>query len=202
MTIEHVEQQEFAQEAAREINFGLAEEIARKTGNPVLACFQCRKCTNGCPLTFAMDYYPDQIIRLIILGQEDEALKSRTIWVCSSCETCTTRCPNGIDIAGVMDYLKQEAHKRGLVSPKENWNYAFHKVFLDNVLKNARVHEPKILSDYLFKSGAWKRKLEDGSIWRDVKLGLFLLRNRRMRLFPHRVPLNGYSVSHESSRMN
>jgi heterodisulfide reductase subunit C len=180
------------QESPKEINFFLAEEITRETGNPILSCFQCRKCTNGCPLTFAMDYYPDQIIRLIILGQEEEALNSRTIWVCSSCETCTTRCPNGIDIAGVMDYLKQKAHKRGLVNYKNNPSYAFQKVFLDNVLKNGRVHEPKILSDYLFKSGAWKQKLEDGSIWRDVKLGLFLLRNRRMRLFPPKFKTNGH----------
>ncbi len=172
------------------INFQLAEEIYRETGNLILACFQCRKCTNGCPLTFAMDYYPDQIIRLIILGQEKEALASKTIWVCSSCETCTTRCPNGIDIAGTMDYLKQKAHKRGLVDFKNNQSYAFQRVFLENAIKHGRIHEPKILADYLWKSGTWKQKLEDGSMWRDVKLALFLLRNRRMRLFRER-PKNG-----------
>lgn len=189
MIEERVDQ--ISQEMPREINFSLAEEISKETGNPILSCFQCRKCTNGCPLTFAMDYYPDQIIRLIILGQEDEALRSRTIWVCSSCETCTTRCPNGIDIAGVMDYLKQKAHKQGIVSLRDNWSYAFHRVFFENVIKNGRVHEPKILTDYLLKSGAWKQKLEDGSLWRDVKLGLFLLKNRRMRLLPSRVSLDG-----------
>ncbi len=170
--------------AYREVNFKIAEEIYQKTGNPILSCFQCRKCTNGCPLTFAMDYYPDQIIRLLILGQEEEALKSKTIWVCSSCNTCTTRCPNGIDIAGVMDYLKQKAFKLGLVDFKTNASYAFQRVFLEDVLKRGRVHEPKILTDYLIKTEAWKKKLEDGSIWNDVKLGIFLLRNKRMKLFP------------------
>ncbi|MCX7823079.1 MAG: 4Fe-4S dicluster domain-containing protein [Syntrophobacterales bacterium] len=198
MMAEYVQRQEVIQDVPREINFSLAEEIFRETGNPVLSCFQCRKCTNGCPLTFAMDYYPDQIIRLIILGQEEEALRSRTIWVCSSCETCTTRCPNGIDIAGVMDYLKQKAHKQAVVSHKDNWSYAFHRVFFENMLKNGRVHEPKILADYLLRSGAWKQKLESGSLWRDVKLGLFLLRNRRMRLFPSRVNINGHTVGTEA----
>ncbi|MFP5213023.1 MAG: heterodisulfide reductase, partial [Acidobacteriota bacterium] len=44
-------------------------------------CFQCRKCSNGCPASFAMDLYPDQIIRLALLGQKDEILRSRTLWV-------------------------------------------------------------------------------------------------------------------------
>src|SRR3990172_12582159 len=83
---------------------------------PVDACYQCKKCSSGCPLTFAMDLLPDRVIRLAILGQEEMLLQSRTIWVCSSCETCTTRCPNGIDIAGVMDWLKEEALRRGCAS--------------------------------------------------------------------------------------
>ena len=62
------------------------------------ACFQCRKCTNGCPVTFAMDLYPDEVIRMVILGQRDTVLSCRTIWVCAACETCTTRCPNEVKI--------------------------------------------------------------------------------------------------------
>jgi heterodisulfide reductase subunit C len=108
----------------------LAERLAGLTS--VAACYQCKKCSSGCPLTFAMDFYPDQVIRLALLGQEDTVLSCRTIWVCSSCETCTTRCPNQIDIAGVMDWLKEEALRRGLASPQPEVT-RFHQTFLDTV---------------------------------------------------------------------
>ena len=73
------------------------------------ACFQCRKCTNGCPVTFAMDLYPDEVIRMVIIGQRETVLRCRTIWVCAACETCTTRCPNKVKIAELMDSLKEMA---------------------------------------------------------------------------------------------
>ena len=97
----------------------------------VTSCFQCRKCSSGCPLSFAMDLFPDQVIRLALLGQEDQVLGSRTIWVCSGCETCTSRCPNGIDIAGVMDWLKGEAARRGQAVEAEV--AAFHRLFLESI---------------------------------------------------------------------
>ena len=87
-------------------------------------CFQCRKCTNGCPASFAMDLFPDQIIRLAILGQTAEVLQSRTIWVCASCETCSTRCPNGVRIAELMDYFKELAVKPGSVRPTHDCGIA------------------------------------------------------------------------------
>src|SRR4030042_4671501 len=110
----------------------LQERLATALPVSVAACFQCKKCSAGCPLTFAMDLLPDQVIRLALLGQEEELLKCRTIWVCSSCGTCTTRCPNEIDIAGVMDWLKEEALKRGKTIPQPEVA-AFHRFFLDTV---------------------------------------------------------------------
>ena len=92
----------------------------------VSSCYQCRKCSGGCPLTFAMDLLPDRVIRLALLGQEDLVLNSRTIWVCSSCYTCSTRCPNDIDIAKVMDWLRQTA-LREAVAPAEKEVPIFHR---------------------------------------------------------------------------
>ena len=109
-----------------EPSFSLAERLAGLTS--VSACYQCKKCSAGCPLTFAMDFYPDQVIRLALLGQEAQVLGCRTIWVCSSCETCTTRCPNNIDIAGVMDWLKEAAISSGQASPQPQVT-RFHQTF-------------------------------------------------------------------------
>ena len=131
--------------------WSLAERLAGLTN--VSACYQCKKCSAGCPLTFAMDFYPDQVIRLALLGQEDQVLGCRTIWVCSSCETCTTRCPNNIDIAGVMDWLKEEAIASGQASPQPGVT-RFHQTFLDTVrLAGGRLSEPLLLGLYQWRRG-------------------------------------------------
>jgi heterodisulfide reductase subunit C len=68
----------------------LLETVEARSGESVSRCYQCRKCTNGCPLVFAMDWMPNQVMRAIQLGLEKEILASQTIWVCASCQTCTT----------------------------------------------------------------------------------------------------------------
>ena len=64
-----------------------------------------------------MAYGPDQILRLVELGEEDRLLSSHDIWLCAGCQTCGTRCPNDIDIAGVMDALRQIAVAAGARAP-------------------------------------------------------------------------------------
>jgi heterodisulfide reductase subunit C2 len=164
----------------------LAERLAGLTS--VSACYQCKKCSGGCPLTFAMDFHPDQVVRLALLGQEDQVLGCRTIWVCSGCETCTTRCPNGIDIAGVMDWLKEEALRQGYASPQPGVT-RFHQTFLDAVrLAGGRLSEPLLLGLYQVKSGATLEKLKSGALAADLRLGWELARRGRLvpRL-PHRL---------------
>jgi heterodisulfide reductase subunit C len=164
----------------------LAERLAGLTS--VSACYQCKKCSAGCPLTFAMDFYPDQVIRLALLGQEDQVLGCRTIWVCSSCETCTTRCPNQIDIAGVMDWLKEEAIKRSQASPQPGVT-RFHQTFLDTVrLAGGRLSEPLLLGLYQWRRGGLLGELKSGALAEDLRLAWELARRRRLvpRL-PHRL---------------
>ena len=156
----------------------LAERLAAMT--TVSACYQCKKCSAGCPLTFAMDFYPDQVIRLALLGQEDTVLGCRTIWVCSACETCTTRCPNQIDIAGVMDWLKEEALRRGYASPQPAVT-RFHQTFLDTVrLAGGRLSEPLLLGLYQLKRGGTLAKLKSGELGEDLRLAWALARRRRL----------------------
>jgi len=52
-----------------------------------------------------MDMRPHQIIRLVTMGQ-DEVLDAKTIWLCASCFTCTTRCPKGVDLCKIMEALR------------------------------------------------------------------------------------------------
>jgi heterodisulfide reductase subunit C len=171
----------------RTLQVGLAEALA-VAGLPVDACYQCRKCTNGCPLTFAMDLLPDRVIRLALLGQAEEALASQTIWVCSSCETCTTRCPNGIDIAGVMDWLKETAVARGLRVPQPDVR-DFHAAFLKTIkLGGGRLSEPLLLGLYSVNYRRFLEKLRTGAAAGDLTMALALVKRGRLKFRPpHRL---------------
>ena len=152
----------------------------------VAACYQCRRCTNGCPITFAMDIYPDRVIRLVNLGQMDRVLHSSTIWVCSACETCTTRCPNEVDIAGVMDNLKEMAVRSGIKAP-QGATHAFHEAFLRDIGKRGRIFEGGLMQSYMIRSGEIFRKARDGSIKDDILMGFRMLKKGRMPLIPEGI---------------
>ena len=150
------------------------------------ACFQCRKCTNGCPVTFAMDFYPDEVIRMVSLGQREAVLSCQTIWVCAACETCTTRCPNDVKIAELMDCLKEMTLREG-VPAAEPKILALHKTFLDNVKRRGRVYETTLLPAYLLKSGALLDKWQTGT-WRyDLNLSRKMFAKGRLPLMPKSI---------------
>ena len=86
------------------------EEIS---GQALLACNQCGKCSAGCPVVAAMDILPSQVIRMAQLGME-EVLESNTIWICASCLTCVARCPKGVDLPRLMEALRQIALRQGI----------------------------------------------------------------------------------------
>lgn len=146
-------------------------------------CFQCRKCTNGCPASFEMDLYPDQVIRLAILGQREEVLRSRTIWVCAACETCSTRCPNGVRIAELMDYFKEMAIWSG-IEPAQPKVAALHQTFLENLKLTGRVFEGGLLPAYWIRSGQMAAKIKTGDIRNELRQGLKLFSKGRLAPTP------------------
>jgi heterodisulfide reductase subunit C2 len=119
---------------------------AQTKENPSL-CYQCAKCSTGCPVSDEMDMLPHQIIHLMSLGMEDRALRAKTIWMCAGCYTCAVRCPNDIDITSVMDDLRERAIAEGLPCPLPE-TLAFHKTFLRDVARRGRVHELRMMGEY------------------------------------------------------
>ena len=81
--------------------------IEKVSGQKLLACYQCGKCSAGCPMAAHMDVLPNQVIRMAQLGMEKQLLAARSIWMCVSCMTCNTRCPKDIRIAEVFEALRQ-----------------------------------------------------------------------------------------------
>ena len=148
--------------------------VEAKSGESVAGCYHCRKCTNGCPLAFAMDLMPNQVMRAVQLGLEEELLRSRAIWICASCQTCTTRCPNDIDIAHVMDTLRQLC-RQGEVPPAEARVVKFHDAFLNSVRRFGRVYEVGMVTRY---------KLAANDPFSDMKLAWEMLKRGKLKLLP------------------
>jgi len=93
----------------------LAARIRAGSGENPYLCYQCKKCSTGCPVAEFADVHPAQIMRAVQLGDEAMSVDSRFIWLCTGCETCTTRCPQSIDIATIMDELRMIAREDGRV---------------------------------------------------------------------------------------
>jgi len=85
----------------------LVEKVKNISGENVLSCYQCGLCSGSCPLRFAMDLSPTQVIRLIQLGSIEKILSSNTFWICSTCFSCFARCPREINITKIMEALRQ-----------------------------------------------------------------------------------------------
>jgi heterodisulfide reductase subunit C len=91
----------------RTIDEGLRRKIKEISGEDVGKCYQCGTCSGSCPMTDHMTSLPRRAMALAHLCQEEALLATDTPWVCASCHMCTVRCPRGIDIARVMEALRQ-----------------------------------------------------------------------------------------------
>lgn len=158
---------------------GFAKEVEERSGINVKECYQCGKCSAGCPVAYEMDYMPNQIIRLVQIGARREALTSRTIWLCASCITCTTRCPKEVKIAELMDVLREISLEEGLANPLEKNITTFHRSFLNSVRKHGRISEFWMLNEY-------KRKRPKTAL-QDLAVAPQLISKGKLSFFPHDI---------------
>ncbi len=89
------------------------EQVERVSGEVFANCYQCGNCTGGCPVSFAMDYGPSQIIRLLQLGQEQLVATANSMWLCVGCLQCYSRCPKGVSAASILEALRQMTLRKG-----------------------------------------------------------------------------------------
>jgi heterodisulfide reductase subunit B len=155
----------------------LARRVQQETGQNVYLCYQCVKCTSGCPVAEFFDWQPNQIMRALQLGQEDIALGAQTPWLCAACQTCTTRCPQGLDIAAIMEFLTREARARGMAPPVPQVA-VFNEAFLREVRLWGRAYELGLMAEL---------KLRTRNFTDDVDLGLKMLRKRKLAFVPRRA---------------
>jgi len=143
----------------------------------VANCYQCGKCSAGCPRAEQMDILPSTIIRLVQYGDIKKAASAESVWQCVACLTCSTRCPKSVNIAGVMDALKQISLEKKCVHPKQKRTVAFQRSFLNSIRRNGRTNEIEMVAEYKIRGF-----LGDGNpmlAMKDADLGLpMLLRNK------------------------
>ena len=155
--------------------------LEERSGQPISACYQCRKCTAGCPTAFAMDFDPAQIVRMVQLGQRDALLRSEAIWLCVGCETCGTRCPNQICIGKINDTLKAMVVEAG-APVGETSVYQFHRAFLNSIRRFGRVHEVTMLIEYT---------LHSPTLLSDMGMGLQMFLAGKLQMLPHLIRERG-----------
>ncbi|MBN2574243.1 MAG: 4Fe-4S dicluster domain-containing protein [Deltaproteobacteria bacterium] len=145
----------------------------------VADCYQCGKCTAGCPAAEEMDVAPSQILRLLQTESpkhEKRALESMSIWLCIGCETCVTRCPQEVDLPRAMDILRQESLARNVANRAADDIVAFHKAFLHSIERSGRVFEFGMIGDY---------KLRTGHLFQDLGAAPSMFLKGKMSLLPH-----------------
>jgi heterodisulfide reductase subunit C2 len=159
-----------------------AERVRSKSGVAIDRCYQCLTCTLGCDAAYAMDYPPNQIVRLCQMGMKDKVFGSSSIWVCTACESCVTRCPNEIDIPHLMDTLHQMALREGAQVQVPSVPI-FHKVFLAPIKLFGRQFEVMMMGLFMFRAG----KFSISDIKTNVTLGLGMFLRNKLKFIPHRI---------------
>lgn len=158
-------------------NGELADEVIRRSGTNLNACLHCRTCAGGCPFSADMDFPPHGVIRLIQLSLGKTALECHTIWICVGCHTCSIQCPMAIDIASVMDTMREMAIESGACIAEPNI-LGFHDEVLNSIKKHGRTHKLGIMMGYKVRVRDW---------FSDMDIGVKMLAKRKLELLPSRI---------------
>jgi heterodisulfide reductase subunit B2 len=175
-----------------EFKTDLATEIRERSGENVFLCYQCKKCTAGCPVASYFDLAPHQVLRACQFGEEELVLTSRTISICAACETCSTRCPQGIDIAGIMDVLEIMAKERGIKAAAPTVPM-FYKSANRGIDWFGRMWELGLMAE-LYIREFFAGELDFKQLFNyDVSLAVKMLRSGKLKILPDiaRRPRNG-----------
>jgi len=158
---------------------GAAREIEERFGAEVALCYQCKRCTSGCPAADSMEFGPHQIVRMVRLGAADRPIGGEAIWNCVGCYTCTTRCPQSVPITEMVYSLKGMAIREGRTAGRAPVP-AFLKAFASTVERHGRDSEFEMLVRYFLSTNPRAAIAQ-------APIGMTLFRQGRLPLLPHRV---------------
>lgn len=152
-------------------------EVDNTTEQQIALCYQCQKCTATCPVSEFMDIKPDVVIRKLLISDEETLLKSKTIWICTGCETCGSRCPNLISVGKINEFLRERSVKKGY-NPAVGAAYAVHKAFLNSIERFGIIHEASMLAEMKFRTR---------DFFSDLAIGIKMFIKGKIPLMPHKI---------------
>ncbi len=159
----------------------LAYTIEKNVEVSARKCYQCGKCSAGCPVAYDMDLPPSMIMRLLQTespANDDKVLRSHSIWLCVTCEMCLSRCPMEIDIPSMMDFLRQKSRIEKKVNRKAKNIIAFHKSFLNSIRYTGRLFEFGLILDY---------KRQSLNLTQDISLAPRMISRGKLHFIPHLI---------------
>ena len=148
--------------------------VEKKADVSLNRCYQCKKCSVGCPVANQTKSPPSEIIRRLQLGAGNELLQTDLIWTCLSCQTCYARCPNEINFAAIIDALRSVAQESGVAKPKGN-PPLFNRLFLNTVKTFGRAYDLQMITLY---------KIRTGNIRQDTEKFPTMIKKGKMALLP------------------
>lgn len=151
------------------------KEVEAESGQCVSQCYQCGNCTAGCPCGPEYDLQVSQVMRAVQTGNKEMTLSAGSLWLCVSCSTCTTRCPNNIDVARVMDTLRHMAMREG---KKRYVMHSFWDSFLRTVRYCGRTYELGVMAMFMARTGR---------VFTDVDLVPKVLPKGKLPFVPHAI---------------
>ena len=160
--------------AKRNASGSLLHAVEETAGVSLRACYQCKKCSIGCPVAAQTQSPPAEIIRRLQFGAGDELLQTELIWSCLCCETCYARCPNQINFPAVIDALKTIAVAKNVARPRGNAPL-FNRLFLQMVKLRGRSYD--LLAIALYKLGT-------ANLRQDTEKFPTMLRKGKMAVLP------------------
>lgn len=149
-------------------------EMEETIGIALSGCYQCFRCTNGCPAARDMDIVPHRIIGYIISGERERVLSSTALWECLQCAICSIRCPNGIDVARTFAALRRMSVESGLAAQTDI--HDFDTLMIESIVRHGRVYELGTVMRY---------RMARKELFKDYPMGIGMIRKRRIGLFPH-----------------
>lgn len=144
-----------------ESNSSLESELRTRCGIDIQACLECGKCSGGCSNREIFDYTPRKIVKMIKLGFEDKLYHMDALWTCVGCHICSDRCPAGIDIERIMDYLREKACNKGIEPTRKNVKL-FQELMLDSIRKTGKVSEVNLMLKFNLQTGNYVQDADLG----------------------------------------
>lgn len=150
------------------------EEVEAATQIAVSECYQCFRCTNGCPAARDMDIVPHRVIGYVMAGERDRVLSSAALWACLQCAACSIRCPNGIDVARIFVFLRRLSVGSGLAANRDI--HDLDALMIESIARHGRIYELGTIMRY---------RLSRGQYLKGSHAGIGMVKKRRIGLFPH-----------------